>query len=387
MKLTFGIVIFLLPIALLGQTRNADVVIGKSYSIRSEVLGEQRNYAVYLPKGYDSKTAHPKPYPVIYLLDGEAHFHSVSGILDSKSSGINAAFSLPEMILVAIGNTDRERDLAPTRIDSVDGAPHSGSSPAFLRFLKEELFVHIERTYRTMPYRILIGHSLGGLLAIHAMCAEPDMFDAYIAIDPTLWWEDRLYVRKLEALSRMDFHRKTLFLAEANHPHLGDTVVHPAREYAEKLNEHKHQSLNWKHRYYENETHGTVPLIATYDGLHFIFDGYDLPLQLNPSPAEVEAHFKKFSGKIGFSFPPPEMMIVLLGYNSMSAKDYEKAVQYYQLAVDHYPESYVNHRNLGDAWLRTGDSQKALTLYKKSLKLNPSAAEVKRRIAKIENGL
>ena len=371
------------------QRDGIDVVVGKSYAIQSRVLGEKRNYAVYLPDGYNSKWSHPKKYPVIYLLDGEAHFHSVSGILDVKSSGTNGAFSLPEMIVVAIGNTNRMRDLSPTHVDSVNGVYQesfrsSGGGPAFLKFLKEELFVHIEKTYRTMPYRILIGHSLGGLLAVHALYEEPGMFNAYIAIDPSLWWDDKRYIRDMETLSKTSFGKKALFLAEANHPHLSDTVTHAAREFAEKMDEYKHDGLNWKYQYYERETHGSVPLVAEYDGLHFIFEKYSLPLELNPAPEELETHFRNFSDIVGLKFSPPEKMIVFLGYAGMHTKDYDKAVRYYQMAVDHYPQSYANHRNLGDAWRQKGDMQKALAFYQKSLKLNPSAGEVRNRIAMIE---
>lgn len=389
MKLAVRVLIMLFPAISYGQAISHDVVIGKTHSIRSKILGENRNYAVYLPDGYNSKWSHPKKYPVIYLLDGEAHFHSVSGILDVKSSGTNGAFSLPEMIVVAIGNTNRMRDLSPTHVDSVNGVYQesfrsSGGGPAFLKFLKEELFVHIEKTYRTMPYRILIGHSLGGLLAVHALYAEPDMFNACIAIDPSLWWDDKRYIRDMETLSKTNFGKKALFLAEANHPHLSDTVTHAAREFAEKIGEHKHDGLNWKYQYYEKETHGSVPLMAEYDGLHFIFENYNLPLELNPAPEELETHFRNFSDRAGFRFSPPEKMIVFLGYGSMHTKDYDKAVRFYQMAVDHYPQSYSNHRNLGDAWRQKGDMQKALTLYQKSLKLNPSAGEVRNRIAMIE---
>lgn len=70
--------------------------------------------------------------------------------------------------------------------------PTSGQADRFLDFLEKELIPHIDRNYRTYPHRIIAGWSFGGLLATHALIHRPEIFDAYLAISPSLWWDEEL---------------------------------------------------------------------------------------------------------------------------------------------------------------------------------------------------
>src|SRR6185503_17329473 len=150
-----------------------DINIGKKYSMRSKILKEERPYWVYLPNSYDERNKKQR-FPVLYLLDGDAHFQSASGVVQFMSSG-----QIPEMIVVAIPNTNRTRDLTPTHSKiGFDGneatfLESSGGGDTFLKFMREELFAQIDSKFHTLPARILVGHSFGGLLAIHTLLAEP----------------------------------------------------------------------------------------------------------------------------------------------------------------------------------------------------------------------
>ncbi len=151
--------------------------LGENHTITSEVLGEDRPYMVYLPDG--CKDGGPKaPCPVLYILDGSAHFHYGSGML-ARMSG-NA--QIPEMIMVAIPNTaDRIHDLTPTHTtigfdgEETPGPSTSGGGDAFLDFLEKELIPEVEARYQPMPYRVFSGHSLGGLMALHSLIDRPDL--------------------------------------------------------------------------------------------------------------------------------------------------------------------------------------------------------------------
>jgi enterochelin esterase-like enzyme len=167
------------------------LTIGTVDSLKSTVLnGETRKYLVYTPPSYSDTVYTPQRYPVLYLLDGDAHFHSVTGIIQILGTGVNATYAVPEMIVVAIPNTNRLRDMSPTKVTTgLDGKPapgmaSSGGMGNFLSMIKTELIPAIDAKYRTSPYRVFVGHSLGGITVIQALYTMPETFNAYIAIDP-----------------------------------------------------------------------------------------------------------------------------------------------------------------------------------------------------------
>lgn len=148
------------------------------------------------------------------LLDGYTHFKTTTGILHFLSSDQVGNNMAPEMIVVAIDNVDRERDFTVTKIKTV--RPNTmGGGRNFLAFIEKELIPYIDDTYRTETYRILTGHSLGGLLAINAYADSASIFEAFISIDPSIWWEEQMIVEKVNAIPSSSF-RKRLYIATAN---------------------------------------------------------------------------------------------------------------------------------------------------------------------------
>ncbi len=192
------ILTLLVPLFATAQNESTAITIGKRETIQSKLLNESRQFSVYLPQGYENVAARPEGYPVIYLLDGDDHFHSVTGVVQFLGSYSRI---IPEMIVVAIPNTDRTRDLTPTRTEMMNGTRQdwlktSGGNDTFLKFIQTELIPHIESTYRTKPFRIFIGHSFGGIAVINALYTMPETFNAYVSIDPSLWWDDKVLLKK-----------------------------------------------------------------------------------------------------------------------------------------------------------------------------------------------
>lgn len=165
------------------------ITIGKVDSVYSNILGEQRKIWVYTPGITTGDNGKGKQYPVLYLLDGDGHFASVAGLVQQLSQ-VNGNMVLPEMIIVAIPNTDRTRDLTPTHVVSdppmMDStfSSHSGGGESFAAFIEKELMPHIDSLYPAAPYRLLVGHSFGGLTVMNMLTNHTKMFNAYIAIDP-----------------------------------------------------------------------------------------------------------------------------------------------------------------------------------------------------------
>ena len=165
-------------------------ILGTIHEIESKVLGEKRTINVYLPAGYQQNdTAN---YPVIYLLDGSADedFIHIAGL--AQFLNFPWVNKLPNSILVGIANVDRRRDFTfPTTIEKdKKDFPTTGGSAKFIDFLESELQPFIERTYQTTATKTIIGQSLGGLLATEILFKKPQLFNKYIIVSPSLWWDN-----------------------------------------------------------------------------------------------------------------------------------------------------------------------------------------------------
>jgi len=165
-------------------------VLGQIDEIQSKVLAEKRMLNIYLPDNYNPEDS--IQYPVIYLLDGSANedFIHIVGLVQFNSfEWVN---QLPKSIVVGIANVDRKRDFTfPTTIeDDRKAFPTAGHSDKFIMFLETELKPFISRKFKTNKSATLIGESLGGLLATEILFKKPALFNKYIIVSPSLWWDN-----------------------------------------------------------------------------------------------------------------------------------------------------------------------------------------------------
>jgi predicted alpha/beta superfamily hydrolase len=188
------LIVLFSSLSVFGYAQNQkDIVFGKFDSIDSKILNEQRPLMIYLPNGYSIN----KSYPVVYLLDGYANYHNMSTIV-AHLSWTNDKIC-PEMIVVGIPNTNRNRDLTPYKPSFDPHMPQymleeSGGGEEFISFIEKELMPYIESKFSTAPYRVLFGASLGGFMVLHTLLHHTELFNAYIATDPTTdWVKGRIY--------------------------------------------------------------------------------------------------------------------------------------------------------------------------------------------------
>jgi len=353
-----------------------DINIGKKYSMRSKILKEERPYWVYLPNSYDERNKKQR-FPVLYLLDGDAHFQSASGVVQFMSSG-----QIPEMIVVAIPNTNRTRDLTPTHSKiGFDGneatfLESSGGGDTFLKFMREELFAQIDSKFHTLPARILVGHSFGGLLAIHTLLAEPEMYHGYIAIDPSLWWDNQhLTQHAKNNIRTIRKLRKTLYISSANTPGPGANdpkkMQNAIRKFVKTLEVARSENFRLGFQYFEAENHGSVPLLSLYHGLLYIFEGFK-QVGMESLPA-MQTRFKRLSKRLGGAILPSEGYVNILGYRMLyGKKDVKKAIAIFEYNISSFPKSANVYDSLGEAYRIKGDKAQAIQNYKKSLQLNPN---------------
>jgi predicted alpha/beta superfamily hydrolase len=223
-----------------------------SLTLQSAEVQEARRINVYLPPGYAE--ARGTRYPVLYMPDGgiQEDFPHVAAAVDSA---IRAGEMRP-MLVVGIENTQRRRDMTgPTTVarDSTI-APRVGGSAAFRAFIARELMPEIERRYRVTNQTAIMGESLAGLFVVETFFAQPDLFDTYIALSPSLWWNAEALVRASgERLRTMPRVRAALFVASAS-----DDVAAEAGRLADALREHAPASVRWRYEPRPDLTHATI---------------------------------------------------------------------------------------------------------------------------------
>ncbi len=377
----------------IGFSQN-EVVIGKVDHLDSKILNEKRTIWVHLPENFNSS----KRYPVVYLLDASVQFHSVTGLINHFSySNMNTL--CPEMIVVGILNTDRTRDLTPYKPNPIDSMmppqflEGSGGGENFISFLEKELIPYVESKYPTAPYRLFIGHSFGGLTVLHTFLHYPELFDAYIALDPTTNWVRGRILQEFEAaaLDTKKFDRKVLFLGNSNID-IGKDLNESLSEddfiadnlksqlaIEDFLHNHPLGQLRFHSKFYPDEMHTTVPLIATYDALRFIFDYYNPSLTmkdfLNPESSvakSLEDHYKEVSLRLGYEVLPEEGFVNMMGYQFLSLDHLKKAEDLFLLNIKLYPDSANTYDSLGDYYMAAGENEKAIASFKKALSLGNS---------------
>ena len=340
-----------------------------SLKIKSAVLGEERTILVRVPDGYETNKLR---YPVLYMTDGNAHIGHTSSTVEFLAR--NGRMS--ELIVVGITNTDRTRDLSPTHVtttvaggDSALQFPTSGGADKFLKFIETELIPEIEKRYRVHPYRILAGHSLGGLFAIHAMVSRPELFNSYVAVSPALQWDNQVVVKRAEDFfkARKEWDA-TLFVSLGHEPGPIEDGFFQLKQVLEK---NQTKGFEWAVQQLDDEDHGSVVLRSHYLALRKVFSDWQVPRdpetgRVSGDFKSVEEHYQKLSKKYGYTIAIPEPLINQLGYQSLFAGRSDEAIAIFKTNVERYPESANVYDSLAEAYERSGKIELAAPLYEKA---------------------
>lgn len=242
------------------------LVIGETVTFHSSVLDENRKLNIYLPQNYVADST--KTYPVIYLLDGalDEDFIHIAGIVQFGSfSWINM---VPESIVVGIANVDRKRDFTyPTTIaqDKKD-FPTSGSSENFINFIEKDLQRFIQEHYRTEDTKTIIGQSLGGLLATEILYKKPELFDNYIIVSPSLWWDDQSLLQLEPKAYKSE---KQIYVAVGKE---GDIMERDAKSLYKNLDANKKENTKVYFQFLEAQDHGDALHLAVYGAFEVLFE-------------------------------------------------------------------------------------------------------------------
>jgi predicted alpha/beta superfamily hydrolase len=243
--------------------KSSPLVLGIADTLASAVLNEQRAINIYLPDGYSPDSA--ATYPVIYLLDGgkDEDFIHMAGLVQFESfPWVNR---LQPSIVVGIANTDRRRDMTykakagyklPADFAAYEKSfANAGGSDKFMAFIENELQPYIEKKYKTNKQRTLIGQSLAGLFVAEVLLKKPGLFDNYIVISPSLWWDDESLLKNSTAQLQQQNKPLNIYIAVGKE---GKMMEEPARRLAKLLRTTGKQNITVYFDYLAEEDHGTI---------------------------------------------------------------------------------------------------------------------------------
>jgi predicted alpha/beta superfamily hydrolase len=347
------------------------LTLGHVATIYSRVLGEERRVLVDLPNGYELTQTH---YPVLFILDGFANFHHATATVDFLSRNGR----IPRMIVIGIPNVARTRDLTPTHVEDRET---SGGGEEFLRFIGEELVPFVDGRYRTQPYRVVFGHSLGGTFAAYALFTDPEVFGGYIAASPALDWDDSHVVGLAErTLAAGPDLEKSLFITLGDEPDYVDALD----RFTRLLEKSKLSGLRWEYAVMEDDDHMSTPLKSLYQGLEMVFADWRFPGDLGDAdiPA-LQTHYEKLSDRFGYEILIPEGLLNQLGYLLLAREEYDDAIATFELNIENYPGSANVYDSLGEAYEAMNKLRLAKVNYEKAYQLGQEINDPNTRIYKL----
>ena len=353
------------------------ISIGTEMAIQSAVYGRSRTVLVSVPEGYADGE---KRYAVIYLTDASV---KRLGLLRAIVDIMAGSQKIPDMIIVGIVQVDRNEELTPGGLPGI-GSEASGSESPPLRkgdrllgFMKHELIPTIESRYRTLPSRIYVGHSRGGLFGVYCLLKDPALFNAQIDVDPSIWWNDGALIAALGAFLK------------GNPDVVHSLVVSETREmerengaYFVALKKVLEGGTNPFFRYgfmelAPAESHDSSVLPTLVHGLQVIFKDYS---ELDFETLTLDgfrAHFAK--PILGAVYDLTEEMIDGFGQKKLMLKKYADAVAAFTENAQLHPNSAGAFYRLGEAYFRMEMLPESLLNLEKAVELGTRQHDPKLR--------
>jgi predicted alpha/beta superfamily hydrolase len=354
-----------------------DVTIGQRIRMSSSSFGTERDVAIHLPNGYADNE---NRYPLLLVLGGDSYFVPFTGLTMYLASDGR----MPEVIVVAVPIEDWAGEFTYTQArDTAAFYASSGGAERLRRFLSQELIPYLDANYRTQPFRILVGHSLGGLFAVETMTRHPGLFQVTIAISPSVFYNDGEWVEGLSAFlqDRTSFTHH-LYLSLAN-----ETQMAPYVERAVGvLGRHASSGLSHYFQRFPDESHMSVAIPALFQGLKRVFSGWSFgdvePWTLGADG--IKSHYDSLSTKFGIPIPLPLGMITANGFHALERhQEVDAAIEMFLLALSLDEESAEAHVGLANAYEQKGMRERAIEHCKKALEIDPSSERARSLLAEL----
>lgn len=408
--LTIGLIIFFQEFVTAQEIQNQQFLqkVGVVDSLYSEILSESRKVYIQIPSSFNPSKN--QKYPVVFILDGEIFLPTVNEVQNYYSGGFT-----PEMVLVGIANDkNRVRDLTTSTITTKYGMPFNeknGEADNFRNFIEKELIPFIESKYPVTNYRTLIGHSYGGLFTISTLIHQPNLFANYLAIDPSLDWNDQKLLKdSKEIIATHNYKNKALFMSLSGQLHMQnsqitiDNVMQDTTDFtlfsrsniafSNMVKQNAKNGISFEWKFYPRDIHGTIPFPSLMDGLILLFEWYQMEntdkINSFDTPKDelfsiIKHREKKLKEHFGYSEPPyPEELLNMSGYMNMDMQQPEKAKMYFELATEYYPGSANAYDSMADYYELQGQFTNAIKYVTKAFELSGNDF-YKKRIEELKN--
>lgn len=237
-------------------------------------------------------------------------------------------------------------------------------------------------------------------MVVNTLLNHTGLFNAYVALEPSLWWDGNLLLKKAQAsFDAAAFTNKSFYMAVGNT--MGRDVdssvmrmdtteasmqFRTQLQFADILKQKKLDGLRWSYGYYKNESHTSIPLIGEYDALHFIFD-YHQMVAFNRlwdpsfnSDSAIRTHFQLVSSRMGYTVHPPRELMDGMGHAFLEFGKQDKAAELFNINLENYPKKAESYTAFGDLYAAKGDAKNAVVYYQKSLGLKADP-ELKKKMA------
>lgn len=371
---------FALPLSLFSQEE--DIIIGRLIKFKSKILNEERNILVHVPNTYG---IYPnRKYPVVFLLDGYHQFDHVSTNVEYLS---NRFPLVPEMIVVGIGDEGPAEEQRDCLAERTEAYPDGGGADNFLNFLKTELIPHIDATYRTTNYRILIGHGFGGNFAVYTLMEDTDLFKAYLSIS------GKFYPNTFNLLNRFtDFMSLSQNITPFVYAAVGSSekkeIVEGNQQFRSIITRYAPESMNWHYEVLdEGHNHLSVTPEGIYKGLRILFKDYSLNRQFmfNATIEEIALRINTQIKSLGTNQPYNEFILPEYAGHFINDPDkWEITAEILKINEACYPQSTLTLTMLAKVYTDSKQYQKSLDYYKKLEKLLPKDQAIKQTIYQLE---
>jgi predicted alpha/beta superfamily hydrolase len=370
------IALFICPRSNFAQQQIDFISLGKTIEFNSNVLNEKRDILIYTPAGYKESNI---KFPTLYITDGAENFFIATAMVNFLSR----SRQIPRMIVVGIPNVNRNRDLSPSVIN---GTSNPGGGDNFLTFLEKELVPYVNKTYRTSNYKILFGHSLGGVFASYTLFTRPELFNAFITASPFLMYDNKFVIKEAESnLDKLSNIERRLYITLGDEP-----AYHESLNEFTSLLEDKATALKWDYQIFNDEDHGSIPVISLLKGLKYIYSDFQLSMETATQGLEaILDHYSLVKSRYDYTVDISEPTFNIIGYRLLQNREIDKAINVFEHNVKLYPESANVYDSLAEALEQTGRIKEAAENYKTAItigkKINdPNLAIFEKNLARVQ---